>query len=100
MQRDAVPRTRRQGAAESPRFFDDGLEEDTATLQELEEVKKERQILMRSIAQCKTSEIVAGGEAQDNDIQQLMKARALPETEVVANIQPARFFVGAQTKKG
>lgn len=47
-------------------------------LAELGEVKKERTQLMRSIAQFKRSGVTAGGEAQENDIRQLMKAPRHP----------------------
>eukprot|EP00210_Caulerpa_lentillifera_P001875 g1804.t1 len=60
---------------DTPRNFEDEYLYDNTTFHELEEVKKERSLLMNTIAQFKNSSGTAGGEAQENNIRQLMKAR-------------------------
>lgn len=57
---------------DTPGLYDDEPIE-IPTLIELEEVKKERTILMRSIAQFKQASDIAGGEGQEQNIRQITK---------------------------
>lgn len=68
------PRIKAAGQGlDTPRMFEDDVTQEEERQIELGEVKRERQILMQSIAGVKQDAGTAGGEAQQNDIKQLMK---------------------------
>ncbi|GMH32341.1 hypothetical protein BSKO_00175 [Bryopsis sp. KO-2023] len=67
---------------DTPRMFEDEIPEDEELAIELDEVKKERTVLMQSIAQVKQDAGMAGGEAQQADIKQLMKEMELKKQKL------------------
>lgn len=58
---------------DTPRMYEDEIPEDEEIAMEMDEVKKERAVLMMSIAHVKQDAGMAGGEAQQADINQLVK---------------------------
>lgn len=62
---------------DTPRMFEDEILEDEELAIEMDEVKRERTVLMQSIAHAKLDVGMAGGEAQQEDIKQLVKASIL-----------------------
>lgn len=58
---------------DTPRMYEDEVPEDEEIAMEMDEVKKERTVLMMSIAHVKQDAGMAGGEAQQADINQLVK---------------------------
>ncbi|CAD7697333.1 unnamed protein product, partial [Ostreobium quekettii] len=67
---------------DSARLFEDEISVEEERQLELGDVKRERQVLMQSIAQVKQDAGTAGGEAQQNDIKQLVKELELKKQKL------------------
>ena len=68
---------------DTPRLYDEELTEEEELKLELEEVKRERAVLIRSIAHIKTDLVAsAGGEAQQDQIAQLEKELELKKLKL------------------